>query len=259
MTGAPARPRREGRPEPKAGDPSTGPERARAVCPACLHPARTCVCAAVRPFSPGFDLVILMHPKELRNQSTGTGRLAHLCVAGSEVLTGVDFSGHPRVNSILADPSRFPVVLFPGAAPLAPAALADAVRASGRRLTVFVLDGTWIAARKMMKLSGNLAGLPRASLAAAGPSRFALKRQPHPWCLSTIEAVHALIDALDGAGLVRTGGRHGNLMDVLDAMVEAQSRIAREAAGRGRRAAPGDAAPPRPVSAKNRRRVGFTH
>ena len=32
-------------------------------------------------------------------------------------------------------------------------------------------------------------------------SRYLIKRQPHDWCLSTIEAAHELMKALENAGL----------------------------------------------------------
>jgi len=34
-------------------------------------------------------LVFLMHPKEFKDQRTGTGRLTHLCLADSELHMGI--------------------------------------------------------------------------------------------------------------------------------------------------------------------------
>ena len=43
--------------------------------------------------------------------------------------------------------------------------------------------------------------LPRLAIHPRTRSRFTIKRQPAPWCLSTLEATHELLLALDGAGL----------------------------------------------------------
>jgi DTW domain-containing protein YfiP len=221
------------------GDPEKAPGAAvqqRTVCPACRRPLSGCLCPEVKPFDCGVRFVFLQHPKEARRHRNGTGRLAHLCLAGSELLEGVDFTGHPRVDALLADPALRPVVLFPDPAPLEPdRGFAERLRQEGRTLLVFVIDGYWTNVLKMMKVSANLAPLPRFSLRPAAPSRFIIRHQPHPWCLSTIEAVHALIEQLAAVGIAGSGGRHHVLLDLCDRLVEGQVRFIRENAPHGRR------------------------
>lgn len=230
----------------------------RAVCPVCRRPLSCCLCPEVKPFACGVRFVFLQHPKEARRHRTGTGRLAHLCLEGSELLEGVDFSGDPRVNTILADPALVPVVLFPDPQPVEPdEAFAERLRREGRTLLVFVIDGYWTNVLKMMKLSANLARLPRFSLRPAEPSRFIIRHQPHPWCLSTIEAVHALIERLAATGLAPSDGRHHVLLDLCDRLVAGQVRFIRDHARPGlRRRSPSPVRNPR-SSVKTKRRLPF--
>jgi DTW domain-containing protein YfiP len=53
----------------------------------------------------------------------------------------------------------------------------------------------------MLRLSPNLQRLPKIMFSNAAPSRYLIKRQPEPGCLSTLEATHELLLALDGSGL----------------------------------------------------------
>jgi len=230
----------------------------RNICPACRRPAATCLCPLIRPFFVPVPFVILIHPREAREHKTGTGRLTHLCLENSRILSGVDFTHDPEINGLLADPSFAPVVLFPSRnpVPLDDAYFTD-LRNSGQTPLVFVMDGTWIGTRKMLKLSRNLDSLPRICLIPEEPSRFAVKHQPHPWCLSTIEAVHGLIDLFDRRGLIETGGRHGILLAVLQGLVENQVRFASDKEGRGYRKRPAKPPAERSVSLKNRRRIPF--
>jgi DTW domain-containing protein YfiP len=145
---------------------------------------------------------LLMHPKEFKQEKAGTGRLTHLCLAQSEIHMGIAFDQHEAVQALLADPQYFPVLLYPG--PTALNLSQGQLRASdlgGRRLLVFILDATWSGARKMLRLSPSLQRLPRVMFTPTAPSRFVIKQQPHPACLSTLEATHELLLTLDRSGL----------------------------------------------------------
>ena len=143
-----------------------------------------------------------MHPKEFRHQKCTTGRLAHLNLANSEIIQGVTFDDNARFHSLVDDPSNYPVLLYPGE---------DAIEvhngdflasaASGRRLVVFLIDATWHCSRTIVRHSPSLMGLTRLVIEPASPSRFRIKRQPYSWCLSTIEAAHELLLALEAGGL----------------------------------------------------------
>ena len=151
-----------------------------------------------------------MHPKEFKHEKAATGRLTHLCLTNSEIHMGVGFDGDEEVQALLGDPRNAPFLLYPGPGALnisqaSPATLPDelGLRTAGerRQLVVFLLDATWSLGRKMLKLSPSLQRLPRIMFTPAAPSRYVIKQQPHPSCLSTLEATHELLIALARAGL----------------------------------------------------------
>ena len=146
--------------------------------------------------------VILMHPYEFKRIKANTGRLTHLCLADSELHIGDSFDTHEAVLALIADPGNYPVLLYPGreARDLSRGGL-PAAEFAGRRLVVFLLDATWRLVRPMLRQSLSLQRLPRIMFSGAAPSRYIIKRQPEPGCLSTLESTHELLVALDRAGL----------------------------------------------------------
>lgn len=146
--------------------------------------------------------VFLMHPKEFKQEKAATGRLTHLCLANSEIHMGIGFDDHAAVAALINDPRNFPVLLHPGepARNLSRGEL-SAAELDDRRLVVLLLDATWSCARKMLKLSPGLQRLQRVRFTPSAPSRYVIKQQPQDGCLSTIEATHEVLVALERAGL----------------------------------------------------------
>jgi DTW domain-containing protein YfiP len=175
----------------------------REMCYRCFWTKDLCWCGSIRPMATRTKVVLLMHPKEYKEQRTGTGRLTHLCLADSELIMGIAFDDHERVQELIRDPGNLAMLLYPGLeARVLPEGL-PARELGSRRLVVFVLDGTWSCARKMLRLSPSLQRLPRLVFPPAAPSRFVIKQQPAEGCLCTLEATHELLLALDRAGLDR--------------------------------------------------------
>jgi DTW domain-containing protein YfiP len=166
--------------------------------------------------------LFLMHPHEVRKVKAGTGRLTALSFEDAEIIVGVGFDDNTRVQALLADPAYKPMLLYPGSGArdlssgeLAPADL------DGRRLLVILLDATWSLAKKMLKLSPSLQALPRLMFTPTAKSRWIIKQQPSELCLSTLEATHELMLALEKAGLDRYE-RPDQLLKVFMAMQEFQ-------------------------------------
>lgn len=153
--------------------------------------------------------VILMHPYEFKRIKANTGRLTHLCLADSELHIAETFDQHEAVQALINDPNNFPVLLYPGkealdlSAPHESPVSAFKSQVSERRLVVFLLDATWRLVRPMLRTSLSLQRLPRIMFSGAAPSRYVIKRQPEPGCLSTLEAAHELLLVLERAGLDR--------------------------------------------------------
>jgi DTW domain-containing protein YfiP len=180
-------------------------------------------------------IVLLMHPKEYRHQKCTTGRLTCLNLENSEIIPGVAFDDNPRVRELIDDPGNYPVLLYPGPGAIAiPGGAFPGTALDGRRLVVFLIDATWHGARTIARRSPSLLRLPRLMIQPDEPSRFTIKRQPAAWCLSTIEATHELLLALEAEGLDVYPDKE-RLMEAFDAMQDFQVRHIQMAAASPRR------------------------
>jgi DTW domain-containing protein YfiP len=70
--------------------------------------------------------------------------------------------------------------------------------------------------------------LPRLAFKPRERSRWVIKRQPRDYCLSTIEAIHELLSALEAAGLDSYPDKR-RLLAAFAAMQDYQVERAREA------------------------------
>jgi DTW domain-containing protein YfiP len=144
-----------------------------------------------------------MHPKEYKKEKNGTGQMTKLQLENSEIIVGVDFTNNDRVNEILITEKSCSFLLYPGK---------DTFNLSNRKSSeinsfmgnhpyIFLLDGTWSCARKMLKLSKNLQKLKRVSFDNKIKSKFIIKQQPESLCLSTIESVYTVLNLLKASNI----------------------------------------------------------
>ena len=197
----------------------------RGFCCQCRLARATCDCARLQPFSPATEFVILMHPEESRRR-IATGRLTHLILRNSHLIVAESFEYDARVTALLAADNRECVVLYPGKTALdikdAEASRSELV--SKKIRTIFVLDGTWRTAKKMLRLSPALAALPQICFTPPHLSTFRIRKQPRPYCYSTLEAVHHILSKFEPSLTERD-----QLIHLFDSMVERQIRYAAEA------------------------------
>jgi len=139
-----------------------------------------------------------MHPKEYKKEKIGTGRMTHLQLYNSEIIVGVDFTENQRVNELLTQENTRPLLLYPGKESfnLSMRGLSDTTTFLGDNPIIFLLDGTWSCAKKMLRLSKNLQRLRRVSFDNTITSQFVIKQQPNSLCLSTIESVYTVLNLL---------------------------------------------------------------
>jgi len=195
----------------------------REVCWTCRQPKASCYCSRIRPIESGIDFVILIHPIESRRR-IATGRMAHLILKESWLIEGEDFSKSEKVSRLTSDPARRCMILYPGRTavdldvPEIKTSIRHSLSSEDQRLTIFVIDGTWATARKMMRLSANLRDLPMVKFRPAQESRFQVRKQPEKHCLSTIEAIYAVLDRL------APSAKHDHLLELFLEMVERQKK-----------------------------------
>ncbi len=163
-----------------------------------MRPSISCICKHLNPFHTKTRFIILMHPKEYKKEKIGTGRMTMLQLENSEIIVGVDFTNNKRVNEILTKEKSSSFLLYPGEDNfnLSIRKSTEIIPFMGENPHIFILDGTWPCARKMLKLSTNLQKLKRVSFDNKIKSKFIIKQQPEPLCLSTIESVYTVINLL---------------------------------------------------------------
>jgi DTW domain-containing protein YfiP len=139
-----------------------------------------------------------MHPKEYKKEKNGTGHMTKLQLENSEIIVGVDFTNNTRVNEILNKEKSCSFLLYPGKNNfnLSKRKSSEIISFLGNNPDIFILDGTWPCARKMLKLSKNLQKLKRVSFDNSIKSKFIIKQQPESLCLSTIESVYTVLNLL---------------------------------------------------------------
>jgi DTW domain-containing protein len=156
-------------------------------CPGCYLPTHLCLCAEVPRVRTRTDFLVIRHNKEA-NKSTNTARLAALALTRCRILT-YGAPGQPFELSVLAAPGTW--LLFPDAQPPPPGTPPP------ERLVV--LDGNWTQARRMYQRLPELRRLPGLALPPPPPEARRLRRSPHPYGMSTVEAIAGAITVLEGA------------------------------------------------------------
>lgn len=154
--------------------------------------------------------------------AVGTARMAHLSLEGSVFVEGTRLDDHPSVTGVLDGLAEGDAaVLFPGedARPL------EEWLAAPPRVLV-VIDGTWSQARKLLKLNPRVASLPRLSYRPPAPGNYRIRKEPSDEHLATIEAVAAVVGALEG-----DPQRFRSMLVPFETMVDRQIEAARLHAG----------------------------
>lgn len=204
----------------------------RILCQTCMHPDFSCYCATIKTVDTHIQFVILIHPIEF-SRRIATGRMSSLCLQNSILIKGEDFSNNPIVNQIVSDKNNQCVILYPGRNSLNLSTLSADNKKNlidkEKKLTVFVIDGTWATARKTVRKSQNINHLPRWCFNPEKPSNFRVRKQPAAHCLSTIEAIHQFVEEVaDATGFQVAERKHDVLIEVFDSMVEKQIKMVRE-------------------------------
>jgi DTW domain-containing protein YfiP len=163
----------------------------RDACRRCLRPPDFCACSDLPVAASRTRVVLLQHPREAR-LAICSARLTRIALANAELRRGVSFEDDGQVRAAASIPGA--ALLFPGAG----ATPAEALHTTPPPV-LFVIDGTWLQAEKMLKVNPTLAALPRVLVRTAEPSGYGdLRREPSDGFLSTAEAVAFALGALEG-------------------------------------------------------------
>lgn len=208
----------------------------RDICLKCLRAKKNCFCKTITPINTKTHFVLLMHPKEAKKNKTGTGRLTHICLSNSKIITGESFDQSAELQNLLQDQKYYPMILYPGedAHNISDYPLKENLLGS-KELLVLVIDGTWPCAKSMMRESKSLHHLPRISFNPTETSAFIIRQQPAKYCLSTIESIYQLIGGLEKWGHEKLNGGSVELTKALKTLVDFQLRCANDPSLKGYR------------------------
>lgn len=199
----------------------------RTHCLDCLRSVKACLCNGIESFSTQFEFRILMHPKEARKESVGTGRYTNIVLNNCKIIIGENFDDNKEVQNIIKGEKYYPFLLYPGSEAVnITYDNIDKNKYHGKAPLIFIIDGTWPCAKSMMRDSITLHDLPRISFDSNIESKFTIKHQPARYCLSTIESVYQLLSGLERQGLENTDNKKEMLLKTLDRMVAFQVECA---------------------------------
>ncbi len=163
----------------------------RTMCLNCRRPQSSCYCDHLPELATDTKILLLQHPRE-RDMPIGTARMANLCLTNSELHIGVDWEGSAVLERAISDPTRPAVLLYPSDGATLPAA--PPIRGP---VTLIAVDGTWSQTRKMVRQNPTLATLPRLAFCPQVPSEYRIRREPRPYCVSTIEALMIALSSFE--------------------------------------------------------------
>ncbi len=176
------------------------PAQRRAQCAQCLRPSSTCYCPLLQPVSSSIELLILQHPLE-QGHAKNTARLLHLCLPGSRLEVGEQFSS-TQLTQWLAAGNKHSLLLYPASPsnpqlPLqTPAALPPQWLPQPKHLRLVLLDATWRKSRKMLYANPTLQSLPRWGLDAGQTSAYHIRKAQQAHQLSSFEAASLALEQL---------------------------------------------------------------
>lgn len=177
-------------------------------CVQCLRPDDQCVCRWLEPVATRTKVTVLQHPGE-RKHAFNTARLL-----GKVLARGTVHIAWPDAEGRMTAPVR----PGPGAVLLFPSDDAVDVGAwSGPPPEeLYVLDGTWSQVKRLLHDNPWLRDLPAVSLSPEEGSRYRIRKEPAPHCLSTLESVVQALQGLEPEtpGLARA-------LEPFEAMVDA--------------------------------------
>jgi DTW domain-containing protein YfiP len=157
-------------------------------------------------------VVVVMHQRESIT-SSNTGRLAVQSLEGAELRIRGGRDDRERATPRAAGGPRLALFPAPGARALGPG------DASAGPVTLFVPDGNWTQARKLLRRDDELRAAEAVTIPPCGESRYKLRRNPRENGLCTLEAIAYALGVLEGPDV------EASLLATLDRFVERTMRV----------------------------------
>ncbi|NAW84582.1 DTW domain-containing protein [Vibrio sp. V43_P6S15P86] len=163
-------------------------------CPNCGFQFN-CMCSLVPKLTSEHNILLLMHPNEL-TRDTNTGQLLEQCQLNIERVIWDRKQPPAELLTLLADPSRYPVLLFPCEESITLEHVVLQSQQQTKNPLFIILDSTWQEARKMINKSRWLESIPTMELSASADSQYQLRRNQQQGNLCTFEVAAHLLGQL---------------------------------------------------------------
>ncbi|ELB2830345.1 MULTISPECIES: tRNA-uridine aminocarboxypropyltransferase [Vibrio] len=163
-------------------------------CPTCGFQFN-CMCSLMPKLTSEHNILLLMHPNELK-RDTNTGQLLEQCQLNIERVIWYRKQPPAELLTLLADPSRYPVLLFPCEESITLEHVVLQSQQQTKTPLFIILDATWQEARKMINKSRWLEGIPTMGLSASADSQYQLRRNQQQGNLCTFEVAAHLLGQL---------------------------------------------------------------
>ncbi|HCZ9307418.1 TPA: DTW domain-containing protein [Vibrio alginolyticus] len=163
-------------------------------CPTCGFQFN-CMCSLMPKLTSEHNILLLMHPNELK-RDTNTGQLLEQCQLSIERVIWDRKQPPAELLTLLADPSRYPVLLFPCEESITLEHVVLQSQQQTKTPLFIILDATWQEARKMINKSRWLEGIPTMGLSASADSQYHLRRNQQQGNLCTFEVAAHLLGQL---------------------------------------------------------------
>lgn len=175
-------------------------------CAKCQKPIELCVCDQINPQKTRIHVLILQHPQE-PDHEIGSALLTHLSLPNSTLKIGLSWRNLAvALGRADVDPSRW-AVLYLGSGIKGEITKPQTLQFVSRQSKpveapkniegIVVLDGTWSQAKALWWRNAWLLKLRRAILTPQRKSLYKeLRKEPRKECLSTIESVAEVLEAL---------------------------------------------------------------
>ncbi len=165
-------------------------------CEQCLLAESLCICDGVEPAQCDAAVCMLMYHNESFKPSN-TGRLIADIVPDNYAFRWDRTDPDEALLALIANPQYQPFVVFPSEG-IEPERVCTSVARQDNKTPLFIfLDGTWREAKKMIRKSPYLDGLPVLSISPERLSDYRLRVAPHAHQLGTAE-VAIMVLALAG-------------------------------------------------------------
>ena len=167
-------------------------KESRAFCPECDFLKSRCLCSTLKVLNNQTHLIILQHPSEQKHP-LNTVRIMKKSFQKISLLVGEDFSSDLKLNTVLADSSKYCALLYPEA----DATILNSCAPVPHITDLIIIDGTWRKAKKIYGLSQNLKHLPKLRLIPEQQTDYRIRKSTNENALSTLEAAASALMILE--------------------------------------------------------------